>query len=69
MAAIHTAFESYPLRIGHRVWSEAFAPVNRVCGVQTLALRNRSAFPITDTELKAMAAAAITGVRSSPQDG
>lgn len=31
--------------------------------------RSRSAFPITDTELNAIAAAAIVGVRSAPKNG
>jgi hypothetical protein len=33
------------------------------------ALRNRRAFPITDTELKLIAAAAIMGDSSSPKTG
>lgn len=36
---------------------------------QTFALRKRNAFPITDTELNAIAAAANTGVSSNPQKG
>jgi hypothetical protein len=36
---------------------------------QTTARRSRSAFAITDTELKLIAAAAITGDRSIPKNG
>ncbi len=35
----------------------------------SFALRSRSAFPITETELKLMAAAAIIGLNSSPKNG
>lgn len=31
--------------------------------------RKRNAFPITDTELKLIAAAAIIGLRSNPKNG
>ena len=36
---------------------------------QTLAPRSRSAFPITDTELKLIAAAAMMGLKSHPNAG
>ena len=36
---------------------------------QIAALRNRSAFEITDTELKLIAAAAIIGLSRSPNNG
>lgn len=36
---------------------------------QSFMPRNRSAFPITETELKLMAAAAIAGLRSKPKAG
>lgn len=35
----------------------------------TRAERSRSAFPMTDTELKLMAAAAIIGLKSTPSTG
>ena len=38
-------------------------------GPQTAARRSLRAFPITDTELKLMAAAAMTGESSSPKNG
>jgi len=38
----------------------------RNADLQILARRNRSAFAITDTELKVIAAAAIMGLRSTP---
>jgi hypothetical protein len=37
--------------------------------LQILTLRNRSALPITDTELKLIAAAAIIGLNSRPKAG
>jgi hypothetical protein len=39
------------------------------CSLQTSTCRNLSAFPMTDTELKLIAAAAITGESSSPKKG
>jgi len=35
----------------------------------SFALRRRSELPITETELKLMAAAAIMGLKSSPKNG
>lgn len=37
--------------------------------IQILVLRRRSALPITETELKLMAAAAIIGLRRIPKKG
>jgi hypothetical protein len=41
----------------------------RAADSYTSTRRNRSALPITETELKLMAAAAIIGLRSSPNTG
>jgi hypothetical protein len=37
--------------------------------VHSFAFRNRSEFPITETELKLIAAAAIIGLSSNPKNG
>lgn len=49
--------------------SFAMADLAPVSFGQSLARRNRSALPITDTELKLIAAAAIIGLISNPKAG
>ncbi len=39
------------------------------CADHSLAFRNRSALPMTDTELKLMAAPAMMGLKSKPKNG
>jgi len=54
------------LRPELRCWKLHRTSVNQL---YSRTLRNRSAFPMTETELKLMAAAAIMGLKSRPKDG
>src|SRR5579864_836286 len=57
-------------RIHVRFYSDPFGcDSDRAYFPQSLVARNRSAFDITETELKLIAAAAIIGLRSRPNTG